>query len=218
MKQLILLKKCPLGAVSPVLIDLEGLFHLDVDDNIWQDIGLTDENDNSIDIPPWLANDNVREGIRALLDYNRCEEEEERLKQERISLQQWFTEEWIILDAAIAWSQDEPEVLYQLLERHKYLLKLCIIWQPCLKNIPCSEKQEWGPTDVQLVTARLYEKTEQVVFQDGVNTMDTSDTDNSASESDYDTALEDGWGNNEDDAELFDHMEANGLAENFRYH
>ncbi len=48
-----------------------------------QDIGLTDENDNSIDIPPWLINDNVRAGIRALLDYNRCEEEEKRLKQER---------------------------------------------------------------------------------------------------------------------------------------
>ncbi len=52
--------------------------------------------------------------------------------------------------------------------------------------------------------------------------MDTSGTDSgtddSASESDYNTALEDGWGNDEDNAELFDHMEANGLAENFRYH
>ncbi len=134
LKQLILSKKCPLGAISPVLIDLEGLFLLDVDDNIWQDIGLTDENDNSIDIPPWLINDNVRAGIRALLDYNRCEEEEKRLKQERISLQQWFTEEWFVLDAAISWSQDDPEVLYQLLERQKYLLKLCIIWQPCLRK------------------------------------------------------------------------------------
>ncbi len=55
LKQLILSKKCPLGAVSPVLIDLEGLFHLNVDDNIWQDIGLTDENDNSIDIPPLVS-------------------------------------------------------------------------------------------------------------------------------------------------------------------
>ncbi len=114
---------------------------------------------------PWLVNDDVRAGIRALLDYNCCEEEEERLKQERISLQQWFTEEWVVLDTAISWSQDDPEVLYQLLERQKYLLKLCIIWKPFLKNIPCSEKQEWGPTDVQLVTADLYEKTEQVVFK-----------------------------------------------------
>ncbi len=128
----------------------EGLFHLDVDDNIWQDIGLTDENDNSSDTPPWLANDNVREGIRALLDYNRCEEEAERLKQERISLQQWFGEEWIILDAAISWSQTDPEVLYHLLERQKYLLKLCILWQPCLKIIPCSEELEWGPYRVSV--------------------------------------------------------------------
>ncbi len=48
--------------------------------------------------------------------------------------------------------------------------------------------------------------------------MDTSSTDDSSSESDYNTALEDDWGNDEDNAELFDHMEANGLSENFRYH
>ena len=204
--------------MSPIPIDLEGLFHLDVDDNIWQDIGLTDENDNNIAIPPWLADDDVREGIRALLDYNRCEEEEERLKQERISLQQWFTEEWIILDTAISWSQNDSEVLYQLLERQNYLLKLCITWQLCLKSIPCSEVLEWGPTDAQLVTACFYEKTEQVIFQDGIDTMDTSGSDDSSSETDYNTALEDGWENDGDDAELFDHMETNGLAENFRYH
>lgn len=34
LKQLILSNKSPLGAISPVLIYLEGLFHLDVDDNI----------------------------------------------------------------------------------------------------------------------------------------------------------------------------------------
>ena len=59
----------------PIHIDMEHLFSLDVDDDIWQDIGLT-ETDNSGDPPLWLCDENVRDGIRAMLEQDRCLEEE----------------------------------------------------------------------------------------------------------------------------------------------
>ena len=52
-------KKAPLGAVAPLPIEMEGLFKLDVDDDIWQDVGLTDEHDENVDIPAWLGDEHV---------------------------------------------------------------------------------------------------------------------------------------------------------------
>jgi len=39
-------KKAPLGAIVSLPIEMNGLFKLDVDDDIWQDVGLTDDNDD----------------------------------------------------------------------------------------------------------------------------------------------------------------------------
>ena len=58
----------PRGAIAPLSIALDGLFKLDVDDDIWQDIGLTDDLDDVAGIPDWLGNDKVREGIKVLLE------------------------------------------------------------------------------------------------------------------------------------------------------
>ena len=84
----------------PLHIDMKNLFALDVDDDIWQDVGL-DESDVSTVPPPWLCDENVRNGIKAMLEQNRCVEEEYRLLIERRSLQQWFAEEWKIVNEAI---------------------------------------------------------------------------------------------------------------------
>ena len=43
----------PRGALKPTMIDREGLFKLDVDDDIWQDIGLQDGPDTAS--PRWLT-------------------------------------------------------------------------------------------------------------------------------------------------------------------
>jgi len=48
------------------------LFKLDVDDDIWQDIGLTDNNDEDLDIPAWLGDECVQAGIKSLLELNCC--------------------------------------------------------------------------------------------------------------------------------------------------
>ena len=93
-------KTAPPGAVIPEPIPQEGLWTLDVDDTIWQDIGLSEDLESS---PPlWLSNEKVRSGIRGLLDFDRCVEEEIRLKWERKSLQESAREEWHVLSQAIS--------------------------------------------------------------------------------------------------------------------
>ncbi|KAF8835925.1 hypothetical protein BDN67DRAFT_912128, partial [Paxillus ammoniavirescens] len=49
---------------------------LDVDDNIWKDVGLTG---GEAEPPAWLANDKVWMEIRDLLEKAQCIEEEMRL-------------------------------------------------------------------------------------------------------------------------------------------
>jgi hypothetical protein len=89
--------KAPAGAVSPQEIVREGLFKLDVDDEIWQDVGLDDD----FGCPPlWLSDESVRQGIQYLLERDRCEEEEVRLVRERRALQEWLQEEWQVNQTA----------------------------------------------------------------------------------------------------------------------
>lgn len=82
----------PRGARAPETIGREGLFKLDVDDAIWQDVGL--EDDDGGPMPLWLGDEKAREGIRRLLEYDRCQEELRRLRRERQSMQEWAIEEW----------------------------------------------------------------------------------------------------------------------------
>jgi hypothetical protein len=97
MLQLIKDGKAPHGACCPSKIEAKALFALDVDDEIWQDVGLDDDVPGT-EPPPWLANNDVRDGIKALLERDRCLEEEARLQHECRSMQEWFSEEWRIID------------------------------------------------------------------------------------------------------------------------
>jgi hypothetical protein len=63
----------------PKKIPCEGLFSLDVNDEIWQDIGLEDREEGS-SVPAWLGNDEVHQGINNVLELDRCIEEEKRLQ------------------------------------------------------------------------------------------------------------------------------------------
>ncbi|THU97957.1 hypothetical protein K435DRAFT_661825 [Dendrothele bispora CBS 962.96] len=103
MKDLIIVRKAPRNVVAPRPIDVSRLFNLDADDELWQDIGLNyDEADDEDAMPPpWLSDDNVRKGIRAMLELDRCEEEEERLAVERKAMRSWFEEEWSAVMSAI---------------------------------------------------------------------------------------------------------------------
>jgi len=91
--------KAPRGAQAPSKLQKEGLFKLDVDDGIWQDI------DIGIDdtfVPAWLGDESVRSGIKALLEHDRCVEEEQRLFRELQTMKEWMQEEWLCIQSCIS--------------------------------------------------------------------------------------------------------------------
>lgn len=86
-------------AILPEPIDPKKLFDLDVDDDIWQDVGLIDDDENG-PTPLWLCDPGVRDGVKYMLILDRCLEEESRLRKERTSMQQWMLGEWHALKVA----------------------------------------------------------------------------------------------------------------------
>jgi hypothetical protein len=52
-------------------------------------------------VPDWLGDTGVRNGIKYLLERDRCEEEELRLRRERCALQSWVCEEWLCVENAL---------------------------------------------------------------------------------------------------------------------
>ena len=103
-KQLSTLKdqgRAPRNVVLLQPVKTKGLFDRDVDDDIWQEIGL-DDVDGDTPVPAWLGNQDVRDGIKLCLEFDRCQEEEARLRRERTAMQEWAREEWACLAIAEA--------------------------------------------------------------------------------------------------------------------
>ncbi|THU81002.1 hypothetical protein K435DRAFT_694536 [Dendrothele bispora CBS 962.96] len=159
MSQLIQQRKAPRFAVAPAKIQRGSLFDLDVDEDIWQDIGLEDE--PSTNPPLWLCNENVRKGIRAMLELDRCEEEMERLRVQRNALQEWFIEEWKLLNAANQYTDDQG-LVFQLGRRKKHLLKLYVSWEWPLIELSDGVSREWGPSVEEIACARSEVLTDHV--------------------------------------------------------
>ena len=98
MGDLVRQKQAPQNTVLPPPIDTHGLFALDVDDDIWQDAGLGEEEEAHV--PAWLGREDVHDGIKALLNHDCCLEEEECLQKERAAMQLWTQEEWATIQRA----------------------------------------------------------------------------------------------------------------------
>ncbi|KAG6905254.1 hypothetical protein DXG01_003939 [Tephrocybe rancida] len=70
MEDLLKKGKAPYGVTCAKKLEIKGIFALDVDDAIWQDLGL---DKGSLAVPlPWLSDKGVSAGIRAVLEYDRC--------------------------------------------------------------------------------------------------------------------------------------------------
>jgi hypothetical protein len=169
LRSLIHQKKAPAGAILPLEIPREGVFKLDVDDDIWQDVGLSDEHHGPA--PLWLRDDQVRKGIKSMLQLDRCKEEEARLLRERQALQEWMQEEWKVVQKAkeIAGmfyvsalcitvlqgiiSGDDEDLIYQLDLHAQELCQLCVTWRSKLRPIPTNMNEFWGPPDSVLQQA-----------------------------------------------------------------
>lgn len=105
MAQMMRKRHVPRNAVCPEPIPMDKLFSLDVDDAIWQDIGL-DESADMNDPPLWLCDEKVRKGIQGVLLRDRCDEEFSRLRSERRNLREWFAEEWQIVNDSLELTSD----------------------------------------------------------------------------------------------------------------
>ncbi|KAF8955602.1 hypothetical protein BDZ97DRAFT_1907539 [Flammula alnicola] len=133
--------KAPHGAVCPEEIDMSGLFALNVDDDIWQDIGLDDTLDDphaSVAPPLWLSDDN------------------DGLAWEQSSLQFWFAEEWDVVSMAYN-AMDAGELPYQLQLCKDELLSLLVGWHKTLQSVVPGTGDllpEWGPTEDEIMNAR----------------------------------------------------------------
>ncbi|THU79970.1 hypothetical protein K435DRAFT_696684 [Dendrothele bispora CBS 962.96] len=178
MTDLIRRHQAPKFAIAPKKIDRQSLFDLDVDEEIWQDVGLDDDVE---DPPLWLCNEEVRRGIRAVLELDRCNEETSRLQAQRKALQEWFTEEWYTLKAALEQTRTAG-LQHQLTLHRKYLLKLYANWEKPLVELSDGFPTEWGPSQEDLLDAR------HQVYTDAVESEETGDLD-IAFEEDADAVL-----------------------------
>ncbi|EIN03431.1 hypothetical protein PUNSTDRAFT_78189 [Punctularia strigosozonata HHB-11173 SS5] len=186
--------QAPARAAAPNPIDLEQLWALDVDDNIWQDTGLFDEErtDGSNTPPPWLADEKVREGIQHMLALDRCQEEFARLRKERTALQEWLRERW----AAVTAARDtavSAGLRYQLELRRVELLRLAVEWSRRAGDIPAlaDRSDDWGPTAEEMTRARTFEFSFSTVepntlVQPTVDNEDDDDSDDFADDDDDD--------------------------------
>ncbi|KAJ7625809.1 hypothetical protein FB45DRAFT_750430, partial [Roridomyces roridus] len=139
-------KRAPRRAIPPPKIDPKILFQLDIADTVWQDIGLEDPEEEEKEVPPWLGDESVRKGIRAMLVVDRANEEDRILEKERRSLRIWFAEEWSILELAIQHA-DSQAAAYFLHRRRRRLLALCTTWRKYLPDAEYANEIAWGPSD-----------------------------------------------------------------------
>ncbi|KAJ7809297.1 hypothetical protein B0H14DRAFT_3481585 [Mycena olivaceomarginata] len=145
-------KKAPAGAVALSPIPAKDIFQLDVDDAIWQDMGLDEDTAPAA----WLVNNKVRAGIRAMLQKDRCNEEAPRLKRERRHLQIWFATEWEAVSETMKIAQGAGAVQYQLQLRCEELLELCILWKKSLDSMTYDgDLPPWGPTQEEILDCQI---------------------------------------------------------------
>ncbi|KAJ7806688.1 hypothetical protein B0H14DRAFT_3483868 [Mycena olivaceomarginata] len=126
--QLIRDKNAPRGAFAPHPIPDSQLWKLDVDDEIWEDVGLDDDETEQQTTPPlWLCDDGVHAGIKALLP----------LDQRQFS--------------------DTGPNRYQYKLMRDDLVRLCATWQKSLPDcgLDTSTLPPWGPDATQRARAKL---------------------------------------------------------------
>ncbi|KAJ7689373.1 hypothetical protein B0H14DRAFT_2652810 [Mycena olivaceomarginata] len=143
-------KKAPAGAVAPSPIPIKDIFQLDVDDAIWQDMGLDEDTAPA----SWLVDDKVRVGICAMLQKDWCDKEAPQLKRERRHLQIWFATEWEAVSEMMKIAQGA--VQYQLQLRCEELLELCVLWKKSLDSLTYNgDLPPWGPTQEEILDCQI---------------------------------------------------------------
>ncbi|KAG6913351.1 hypothetical protein DXG01_007517, partial [Tephrocybe rancida] len=199
MAALIQARKAPPRALCPEKIETKGLFALDVDDAIWQDVGL-DEGSNEVP-PPW------------------CMEEEHRLRHECHSMRVWLSEEWQIVNLALG--ADDESLQYHLGLRRAALCRLCALWRKSVDSLDfgnVATLPPWGPSDKDIHIVCVAQQAESVqdnwlfpMPQKGHARHMESDLE----ESDDDLDIDDSDFEGNEDMVLIDTLDAVDLADAF---
>ncbi|KAJ7686051.1 hypothetical protein B0H14DRAFT_3534785 [Mycena olivaceomarginata] len=128
------------------------IFQLDVNNAIWQDMGL----DEDTAPEAWLVDDKVQAGICAMLQKDRCDEEAPRLKREHRHLQIWFAMEWEAVSETMKIAQGAGAVQYQLQLRCEELLELRVLWKKLLDLLTYDGYlPPWGPTQEEILDCQI---------------------------------------------------------------
>ncbi|KAJ6512444.1 hypothetical protein C8R45DRAFT_1152106 [Mycena sanguinolenta] len=187
---------------APPETEEKGIYQLDVDDLIWQDLGLDEDDEEP---PVWLTDDRVQSGIRAMHQKDRCEEEAPHLLRERGHLQIWFATEWIVVCDLIA--ATEGGIRYQFELRRQELLELYVHWKKSLDRIAFDDTDlpDWGPTDTEVKACQESNVTPSWIEEEAVGEDEGNESD----------GLEYDEGDDEDD-DIFQIVEAVERADNHR--
>ncbi|KAG1856428.1 hypothetical protein F4604DRAFT_1590299 [Suillus subluteus] len=199
-------RRAPPSAIPPHPIACEGIFLLDVDDEIWQDVGL---DDNGMHPLAWLSDEATRSGIRLQLEVDRCVEEETRVMRERSVMQEWMLAEWDAIQTALRDAANDLVMSFHLRAHAEELLSICVVWKKKAQEIPCAwPVKSWGPPNEDLLRAAR-DQVQSSFFQDDDD--DESVGVEEESDEEGDMAYEVG------DDELMDAIEEVALADEYRY-
>ncbi|CAK5282226.1 unnamed protein product [Mycena citricolor] len=158
LEELIRLGCAPRNAIAPREIIEQDIWALDVDAEIWLDVGLM-EADEETEPPLWMKSDAVRQGIQAMLEQDRCNEEEPRLFHECRALRWWMAEEWEVVTRGMKLAAEDGEaaIVYQFELRKSELTKLAAAWEKPLRQVPypTSGLPAWGPSEEDLLQVRI---------------------------------------------------------------
>ncbi|KAG1898846.1 uncharacterized protein F5891DRAFT_954811 [Suillus fuscotomentosus] len=206
LRSLIRQRRAPPYAIMPHIIPRDGIFLLDVDDDIWQDVGLDDD---TMAPPAWLSDDAVRNGIRLQLEVDRCVEEEARLMHERAVIQEWMLAEWGAIRGASNNAVTDAVMSFHLRSHADELVNICVVWKKKVQCIPCAWPvgESWGPSDEALLQAARDQAQSSFRDEDDAESVE-------GEEGDCEGDLEYG---EIGDEELMDAIEDIALADEYRY-
>ncbi|CAK5275206.1 unnamed protein product [Mycena citricolor] len=158
LEELIRLGCAPRNAIAPREIIEQDIWALDVDAEIWLDVGLM-EADEETEPPLWMKSDAVCQGIQAMLEQDRCNKEEPRLFHECQALRWWMAEEWEVVTRGMKLAAEDGEaaIVYQFELRKSELTKLAAAWEKPLRQVPYppSGLPAWGPSEEDLLQVRI---------------------------------------------------------------
>ncbi|KAG2075019.1 hypothetical protein BDR04DRAFT_1150355 [Suillus decipiens] len=135
-----LIRQChsPPNAIALNPISPAGIFDLDIDADMWQDIGL---NDDVLEPSDWLADEATHAAIKLVLEIDWCNKEESRVKVERCALQRAHTH------------ASHNQVLVYHMDCHaQHFVTLVLGWQMKVHSIPCAwpMPDSWRPSCTEL--------------------------------------------------------------------